>query len=460
MDQHNVHHEHHTSHHAAHGAHHQTAHAHHRKRKDGKKGLYLLLLLALLMSFMVGGCFLFSKMSSRPAVKSKKTFIEKMPNGHFRLVVNGEPYVVMGVCYQPIPPGQDYTYNWWGDPAKPWLVDGQLMKDASINTVRFYQPGESQQETRQVVSDLFQKFGIRTIMGHNLGIYDIPPPNYADEGYRQQVKEEVLAIVKAYKDEPGILFWLLGNENNYSFDDQIAPWGSDELDNIEDPKERANAKAKLYYSFVNDIAKEIKKIDPNHPVAMGNGEVFFLDIANTVTPDIDILGLISYRGMSFGNTWEQANKRFGKPIVLTEFGCDRYNALTKKEDEDIQVKFLISQWKEILRNTCGKTGKGTVLGGCIFEWNDEWWKHDAANPASWYVQDETAGWTNGAYYFDIEVEGHMNMNEEWYGIVGMSLEKENGVNKRVPKKAYYALKELWAKGCDTIEPPREGKKPN
>ena len=401
-----------------------------------------------------------NKISQKPVAKLKKIVLERLSNGHFRLLAGGEPYIVMGVCYQPVPPGQDYAYNWWGDPAKPWLVDGQLMKDANINTVRFYQPGDDPRQVKQVISDLYEKFGVRTILGHNLGIYDVPPPAYADESYRELLKEQVLNIIKTYKDEPGILIWVLGNENNYSFDDQIAPWGSPELDAIEDDKERAAAKAKIYYAFVNDIAKEIKKIDPNHPIAMGNGEVFYLDVAKPLTPDIDILGLISYRGISFGNTWEQAEKRLGKPIILTEFGCDRFNALTKKEDEDIQIKFLISQWKEMLRNTCGMTGKGTVLGGCIFEWNDEWWKHDPSNPASWYVQDEAAGWTNGSYYYDIEVEGHMNMNEEWYGIVGLSLEKENGVNKRIPKKAYYALKELWSKGAAAVEPPRKGIKVN
>jgi hypothetical protein len=35
------------------------------------------------------------------------------------------------------------------------------------------------------------------------------------------------------------------------------------------------------------------------------------------------------------------------------------------------------------------------------------------------------------------------MNEEWFGIVTVKPEKENGLNIRVPKKAYYALKELW-----------------
>ncbi|MDD5072882.1 MAG: hypothetical protein PHO67_05535 [Candidatus Omnitrophica bacterium] len=453
--------DHHTSHHPGHHEGHHDVH--HARRGHKKRRYFAIPLVLLLLVFFIGGCFLLNKISQKPDAKTKKVVLERLlKSGHYRLLAGGAPYLIIGVCYQPVPPGNDYTYNWWGDPAKPWLTDGQLMKDAGINTIRIYQPGENPKEVKQVISDLFQKFGIRTILGHNLGIYDVPPPNYTDENYRQLLKEQVLSIVKTYKDEPGILMWVLGNENDYSFDDSMSPWGSAELDAIEDPKERANAKAKIYYSFVNDIAKETKKIDPNHPVAMGNGEVFYLEIAKPLTPDVDILGLISYRGMSFGNTWEQADKRLGKPIVLIEFGCDRFNALTKKEDEDDQVKFLITQWKEMLRNSCGMTGKGTVLGGCIFEWNDEWWKHDASNPAGWFVQDEAAGWPNGAYYFDIETEGHMNMNEEWYGIVGLSLEKDKdtGVNKRIPKKAYYALKELWSKGCAAVEPPRVGKKPN
>ena len=434
--------DHHTNHHPGHHE------AHRAKGGRRKKRYFVIPLVLLLLVFFIGGCFLLNSISQKAVAKKKKVVLERLlTNGHYRLLVGGEPYLITGVCYQPIPPGYDYAYNWWGDPAKPWLVDGQLMKDAGINTVRIYQPGENPKEVKQVINDLFQKSGVRTILGHNLGIYDVPPPNYADENYRQLLKEQVLSIVKTYKDEPGILMWVLGNENNYSFDDQIA-------------SEVANAKAKIYYSFVNDIAKEIKKTDPNHPVAMGNGEVFYLEIAKPLTPDVDILGLISYRGISFGNTWEQADKRLGKPVVLIEFGCDRFNSLTKKEDEDDQVKFLVSQWKEMLRNTCGMTGKGTALGGCIFEWNDEWWKHDSSNPAGWFVQDEAAGWSNGSYSFDIEGEGHMNMSEEWYGIIGQNLEKDNGVNKRIPKKAYYALKELWSKGRAAVEPPRVGKKPN
>ena len=35
------------------------------------------------------------------------------------------------------------------------------------------------------------------------------------------------------------------------------------------------------------------------------------------------------------------------------------------------------------------------------------------------------------------------MNEEWFGVVALSKEKENNLNKRIPRKGYYVLREFW-----------------
>jgi len=35
------------------------------------------------------------------------------------------------------------------------------------------------------------------------------------------------------------------------------------------------------------------------------------------------------------------------------------------------------------------------------------------------------------------------MNEEWFGIIALSKETENGLNKRVPRKAYYTIRGFW-----------------
>ena len=36
------------------------------------------------------------------------------------------------------------------------------------------------------------------------------------------------------------------------------------------------------------------------------------------------------------------------------------------------------------------------------------------------------------------------MNEEWFGIVAVNPEiKDAGLDKRIPRKAYYVLREFW-----------------
>ncbi|MBI4972720.1 MAG: hypothetical protein HZC16_02745, partial [Candidatus Omnitrophica bacterium] len=45
--------------------------------------------------------------------------------------------------------------------------------------------------------------------------------------------------------------------------------------------------------------------------------------------------------------------------------------------------------------------------------------------------------------FDIKAKDNKNMNEEWFGIVALSEELESGLNKRIPRKAYYVVREFW-----------------
>ena len=111
----------------------------------------------------------------------------------------------------------------------------------------------------------------------------------------------------------------------------------------------------------------------------------------------------------------------------------------------MQAFFLESQWRQIYENLAGsKTGQGNCLGGTIFEWTDEWWKHNEYNPESWKIHDTESNWSNGSYYFDIQAPGNKNMNEEWFGIVALSPDKkEFGIDKRVTRKAYYLVREFW-----------------
>jgi endo-1,4-beta-mannosidase len=396
--------------------------------------------------FLLAAClFIFGALSLGLVFKShSKVYIKKLRNGHYQLIVDKKPYIIKGVCYNPIPIGGNHEYNWWSDPNKPWIVDGKLMQEMGINTIRIYQAGGNPEAVKKVIKDLYELYGVRTILGNWLGFWEYPGPFYADKDFQDKVKKEVLGMVNLYKDTPGVLFWILGNENNYSIFGRINLWSSEEIDKEPDPRKRNEMRAKIYYSFANELAREIHKVDPNHPVALGNGELMGLEFAKENCPDIDLVACIIYRGRNFGNLFNSLRTTFDRPVVLAEFGSDAFDAYQKKENQEMQAFFLDSQWRQIYENLANnKEGAGNCLGGTMFEWTDEWWKHNEPDPEGWKVHDTASNWSNGSYYFDIQVEGNKNMNEEWFGIVGLSQDLENGMNKRTPRQAYYVIKDFW-----------------
>lgn len=389
----------------------------------------------------IGTFYIFSKTGAGPS----KVYIKTLEGKRFQLVVDDKPYIIKGMVYSPVPIGQNHMYDFWSDPLKPHMLDGKLMKEAGINTIRVYQPGKHVQSTKSTIRDLYSIFGISVAMGHWLGFWE--NPNYADPLFRERVKKDVLDMVRTYKNEKGILLWILGNENNISF--SYGPqatniWTTDEIEQLNDPFLKRQARAKFYYSFVNEVAKEIHKVDPNHPVVLANAELTDIDAAVDVTPDIDILGCSIYRGKTFGSFFREAQAKFKRPVLMTEFGCDRYNAYLDKEDQDNQADFVEAGIKEAWKNTYSGNGVGNCIGCFVFEWTDEWWKFNESDSDRRNIHDTTPSWSNGAYYFDIKAPQNLNINEEWWGIC--SLEKrEQGLDERIPSKAYFRLKEMWAK---------------
>jgi hypothetical protein len=396
--------------------------------------IYFIILFFFILAAIIG-------MSVKP---KPKVYIKKLKKSRYQLIVDRKPYIIKGVCYNPVPAGKNHEYDWWSDPAKPWIVDGKLMQDMGINTIRVYMAGPQAQAVKEVIRDLYQLYGIRTILGHWLGYWEYPCPFYSDKAFQKKIKDEIIGMVNLYKDEPGVLLWILGNENNYSCLGQVNPWSSDEIDKEPDLQKQKAMRMRTYYSFVNEIAQQIHQIDPHHPVALGNGELIGLEFAKERASEVDLVACIIYRGKTFGNLFKSLKATFDKPLMLSEFGADSYDAYLKKENQDMQAFFLESQWRQIYENLSGyKGGEGNCLGGTSFEWTDEWWKNNETDPESWKIHDTGSNWSNGSYYFDIKADGNKNMNEEWFGIAALSDELEGGVNKRILRKSYYVIREFW-----------------
>ncbi len=149
----------------------------------------LLVTCSFLFLLIFSGCF------SKPGVR-----IQKLKNKHYRLIVNGSAYIIKGVCYNPVPIGSNHEHDWWSDKSKPWITDGKLMKEMGVNTIRLYQSHEDPEEVKQVIRDLYNLYGIRTLLGDWLGFWEYPCPFYGDAKFESKVKKNVLEMVNLYKN--------------------------------------------------------------------------------------------------------------------------------------------------------------------------------------------------------------------------------------------------------------------
>ncbi len=367
----------------------------------------------------------------------------------WKLQVNGEDYFVKGIVWGYTPIGENYSYNLWGHPdeyvKKVLDYECNLMKAAGINTIRSFG-----MLPPRWVTYIYEEHGIMTIINHLMGRYGynidgtwMPNTNYQDELTRQTLKNDIMELVRQYKDTPGVLMFALGNESNYGLS-----WSSFEIEDLP-VGEQHKGKAVYLYTLFNDIIKSGKEIDQNHPFTFVNGDIQYLDLIVEHCPDIDLLGVNAYRGISFTDLWERVEGELGLPVVLMEFGSDAFNARTNSEDQAGQAGIIKGNWDEIYNKSYGKEEEGIALGGCLFEWRDEWWKYLQVEDL--FIQNNHASWSNGGYNFDF-AEGKNNMNEEWFGICALGGPNDDKVFTARPRAAYEVMKDVWS-----IDPYQENK---
>lgn len=376
-----------------------------------------------------------------------KVHLIQYETGDWQLIVDEKPYVIHGVTYAPTKVGEspddktltnwmendfnrngkiDGPYDTFADKNsnniqnedEPAVGDFKLMQDMGINTIRIYhQPFKVDKE---ILRDLYKNYGIRVIMGDFLGKYAIgsgapwnPGTDYNNEEHKKNMIESVTNMVLEFKDEPYILFWLLGNENVYGY------------------ACNANTQPDAFFKFVNDVARQIKFLDSEHPVAICSGDILFLDKFGKSAPDIDIFGTNAYRGdYGFGLFWRQVKEEADRPAFITEFGCPAFaEGKTLDEAEELQSDYHRGSWEDIEANMAFSGGAGNSIGGVVFEWLDEWWK--AYEPK---VHDTKGLWA-GPF-----PDGFMH--EEWLGACGQGDGKLSPFLRHL-RKSYYMYKKMW-----------------
>jgi hypothetical protein len=186
-----------------------------------------------------------------------------------------------------------------------------MAKEAGATTVRTWGVDQISKE----YLDEAQKQGLYVNVGAWFSWCN-PPGRGVDASYvsdnaefvqkREREKALIIECVKKFKDHPAVLMWTLGNETIY----------------FSNSREEKIAFCKL----IADIARQIKTIDPHHPVSYicaGGWQLRdSLDLLKEHAPEIDIIGVnqfCPYAGMDFIQTlWNE--KKMDKPYYMGEFG--------------------------------------------------------------------------------------------------------------------------------------------
>ncbi|HLT87617.1 MAG TPA: glycoside hydrolase family 2 TIM barrel-domain containing protein [Sphingobacterium sp.] len=193
-------------------------------------------------------------------------------SGEWKMFVNDEEFYVNGAC----------TNNYYGSVA-----------NFGGNVIRTYGVSE---ESRAILDEAHEA-GLYV----NFGLYmkrEVDGFNYDNEAAVAQQLVEMKEVIDRFKDHPALLCWSIGNEAEASY---------------------TNLKL---WTAINDVAKYVKEVDPNHPttVALSNSDVTKIRHIINMAPEIDILSLNIY-APSLPNVIPNITAAgWDKPYMITEFG--------------------------------------------------------------------------------------------------------------------------------------------
>ncbi|MGB2704520.1 MAG: hypothetical protein WBC81_12695 [Chitinophagaceae bacterium] len=235
------------------------------------------------------------------SAQMEKISVKKSDQG-MKLEVKGNDFFINGMNWDYFPIGTNFTYSLWQQPDDviKSALDNEmsLLRNMGVNTIRQYTGVPA-----RWIKYIYENYGIYTMLNHSFGRYGLTVKgkweantDYSNPAVRELLLKEVKDMVNQYKGTPGLLLFLLGNENNYGLF-----WRGAETENIPMKDRKSTIAATHMYKLFNDATVAMKSIDQSHPIAICNGDLLFLDIIAKECTDVDILGVNIYRGLSFGD---------------------------------------------------------------------------------------------------------------------------------------------------------------
>ncbi len=331
-----------------------------------------------------------------PAVKPLSTGPVRIKNKKLEVDYDGdgiyEPYYVKGAAYSITPIGDK--------PITSTLQDLSIiyLKQMNANTIRTYGIPSKTILTKMAAQNIRVISGFWVNTDLNLSLASV----------RQQVKDDFAKMVVDLKDNPGVLMWNLGNEQNYQ-----------------------NGNNSYWYTLCQELAVVAYEVEGEkyHPVCINNGNIYNIGDVSKNADDasltyIDLWATNIYE-LNLTPQFQTYKSKSNKPLVITEFGIDALDDRIKQEYETTQAVVDSMNWSQIL------TASDVVIGGTVFEYTDEWWK--AGNS----YNHDYGGYVTGAH-----PDGYSN--EEWWGMIAVTPDVNgDGLDEWRPRQVYYMFKRNW-----------------
>lgn len=320
---------------------------------------------------------------------SPVTFPEEsleIPDNHVRL----DTFYIRGVAYNP---GHDWRDNRNVMPLTREKLnkDFTMIKEMGANTIRRYQPSIYDHNILQ----MSRKHDLKVLFG----FWFDPEIDYAkDKKEIEAYKKSVLRTVRKYKDEPGILGWSIGNET----------WG---LLKLHYGQPYLTLVRHHYLRMIEELAIEIKKIDPNRPVFSMEEHTPIISAAfysfAKFAPHVDIVGVNSYYDQNISKLDSLAKLYYpGRQYLVSEFGSKGYwykpynsyknDTILVEQYSQEKAQQYVHQWNEyIFKN------KDRNAGGVAFCWQDRY--------------EATATWFGITDIYYNKKPAFMALKETWTG---------------------------------------------
>ena len=274
-------------------------------------------------------CFMFLLSSIAFSQAIKVEVVEK--EGEWQLLRDGKPYYIKGAG---------------GDTHLEELVA------AGGNSIRTWSADGAQE-----VLDRAHAYGLTVMFGlwvqHERHGYD-----YDNEAANRAQLDYFTSVVKQYKDHPALLMWSIGNEVDLFY---------------------SNTKV---WDVVQDIAKMVHEIDPNHPTTTVTAGLDPIEVKliQEKAPDIDIYSINTYGEVCIIKNLIRA-AGWKKPYIVAEWGPDGHWEVEKTKwsapIEQTSHEKALSYFQRY--NECIAPDKELCIGSYVFLWGQK-----QETTATWY----------------------------------------------------------------------------